>query len=160
MDTLYIVRHGQAMDKQEDPERPLNQVGREQAEKLAAQLKEKGVSVAAAWHSGKKRAEQTAEFLAAATGPEPVQARFGAGGITPVKRDGLSPSDPVQPIADALEGQAGPLIIVGHLPFVAKLTGYLAGANDEPLGKFGECGCVCLEREPGERWRIAWEIGH
>ena len=85
---LYLVRHGEALPREKDPERGLSDRGRQNAEKTAALLKGQDIEVEAVWESGKKRATQTAEIMAAA-----VTAK---GGV--VQRSGMSPNDPVIPI--------------------------------------------------------------
>src|SRR5512139_2014144 len=89
---LYLVRHGEALPREVDPERGLSNEGRQEAEKVAAFLKGLAIEVEAVWESGKKRATQTAEIMASA-----VRSK---GGI--VRRSGIDPNDPVEPIAEKL----------------------------------------------------------
>ena len=42
---LYLVQHGQAVSKEEDPERPLSEQGREDVRRVATRLGEAGVRV-------------------------------------------------------------------------------------------------------------------
>src|SRR4030095_10020237 len=85
--TLYLVQHGEAKAEAEDPERPLTARGRDDIGRLAALLARTGVRVARLAHSGKRRAQETAELLAAAVA------------ATPTARSGLAPNDPVAPLA-------------------------------------------------------------
>ena len=147
MTALLIIRHAQAKSKDEDPERGLNDTGVAQAEKLGAHLKEKGVTVATTWHSGKKRARATAEIVAGVLGVP-----------APVARDGLSPNDPIVPIADLIETENEPLMLVGHLPFVSRLVGYLTTGKDEAIIDFGEAAAAYLERDDDGRWHLAWQF--
>lgn len=62
---LYLVQHGEASAKTVDPERPLTELGRTDVEQLARFLGEAGVRIERVMHSGKLRAVQTAECLAA-----------------------------------------------------------------------------------------------
>lgn len=61
---LYLVQHGEAVSKQEDPERPLSEQGTRDVQAMAGFLKHAGIKVVRVWHSGKRRAEQTAIILA------------------------------------------------------------------------------------------------
>jgi len=61
---LYLVQHAKAASKQEDLERPLTEEGRRDVQRVAAFIKPLSICVDYLWHSGKRRAEQTAGFLA------------------------------------------------------------------------------------------------
>lgn len=145
---LYIVRHGQAASGQEHPERPLTEKGRADVTKLAEFLKPMNISVDAVWHSGKTRAEQTAEILASAV----------HGKIDITKRKDLSPDGPVEDIAAELSASDKNIMIVGHLPFVTRLLSYLTiGKEDEAAG-FNESALACLERDHGGKWWLTWMV--
>ena len=66
---LYLAQHGEACTKDIDPERPLTDQGREDIERLAEFLARAGIEVARVIDSGKLRAAQTADLLAAAVAP-------------------------------------------------------------------------------------------
>jgi Histidine phosphatase superfamily (branch 1) len=66
---LYLMQHGAALAKDVDPARPLSEQGEQDVRRIAAFLARAGVGVGRIWHSGKRRAEQTAELLAAALPP-------------------------------------------------------------------------------------------
>ena len=75
---LYLVQHGEALTKEADPDRPLSEAGRANVEHLAGFLAGRSLRVARVLHSGKTRARQTAEILAAALAPDaPVEAGDG-----------------------------------------------------------------------------------
>ena len=63
---VILVRHGEALSKQEDPARPLSDRGRNRAETTARWLASIGLPVGEIRHSGKARARETAEIVAAA----------------------------------------------------------------------------------------------
>jgi phosphohistidine phosphatase len=68
---------------------------------------------------------------------------------------GLAPLDDVQPVADALGRESQPVMLVGHLPFMARLTGLLlTGSADNQVVRFRMGGIVCLSHE--DRWQVAW----
>jgi phosphohistidine phosphatase len=146
---LYIVRHGMAASAAADPQRGLTQAGKAQVESVAKQLKSLDVTVDCLWHSGKARAEQTAEILAEAiTVKEGVTAHAG-----------LGPNDHIGPIRDEIESAGQDIMIVGHLPFVAVLTSILlTGSQSNWPINFNEATTVCLERQSEGHWQDKWVI--
>jgi phosphohistidine phosphatase len=146
---LYLVQHGDAVPKEVDPERPLSEQGRADVRGVAAFLARAGVRVSAIRHSGKKRAEQTAELLAAAVG----------GGARAARVSGIDPLDPVADFAQTADEWTQDTMVVGHLPFVGKLVSQLV-VGDEAAStvSFRPGSVVCLEREPEGGWSVAWMI--
>jgi phosphohistidine phosphatase len=133
---LYLVRHGEAIPESEDPSRPLSEAGRLQVERLARWAAAAGIGVPEIWHSGKRRAEQTAELIAAQLRPAPKIAAV----------QGLAPNDPVQAIADRL-GQDTPRMLVGHLPSLERLVSALiSGRNDLPVVRLDASALAVLAR--------------
>ena len=142
---LYLVQHGEAAPKQADPERPLTPQGRTDVAGLADFLRTRGVTAARVVHSGKLRAAQTAEILAAALAP----------GVTPEAESGLDPKDPVGPFAARLAGRREDAIVVGHLPFMARCVAVLvAGSEDAELVAYRPGSVVALERQDDGGWQI------
>src|SRR5207244_10389301 len=111
---LYLMQHGEATTETEDPARPLTETGRAVVERAAARANAADVRIDRCVHSGKLRAEQTAEVLVGALGSDRS--------IEP--RDGLAPNDPVAPVADWLRDAAdsSSIALVGHLPFLGRLV--------------------------------------
>jgi phosphohistidine phosphatase len=145
---LYLVRHGEAIPRSMDPARPLSEQGRSEVRQVAAFAARLGLAVGQIRHSGKARAEQTAVLLAEALSPP-------AGLVTV---SGLGPSDDVRPVAAALAAESQPVMLVGHLPFLARLTGFLlAGDAEKEVVRFHTAGMVCLVHEDG-RWQVAWVL--
>jgi phosphohistidine phosphatase len=118
---LYLVQHGEAVSKAKDPERPLTPQGRQDVARVAAFARRAGVEIHQVWHSGKRRAEETAGILAQQL--EPV------GGM--VAREGLGPNDHVEPVAELMKRETRSLMLVGHLPFMERLAGLLVGGDAE-----------------------------
>jgi len=67
---LYLVRHGEAYPETVDPSRPLTDKGKSETQKIANCLKQTQINIDLIVHSGKKRAEQTAEILKNALNPK------------------------------------------------------------------------------------------
>jgi phosphohistidine phosphatase len=144
--TIYLVQHGEAVPEQLDPERPLSGHGAEDIERLAGFLAHQKVSVKRVLHSGKTRARQTAETLATAVlskgEPEAVE--------------GLKPRDAAKDFARRLEHEQGDLLVVSHLPFLAKLAARLiSGQEERPCVAFTPGTLVALEKTPGEEWVVS-----
>ena len=145
---LYLVRHGDALTKEADPKRPLSPTGRAEAQRIAAFAERIGVRVEEIRESGKLRARQTAEILAERLGPKD--------GI--VTTEGIGPEDDVYSFARELAIETRPILVVGHLPFLARLTSQLVAGNpDRPLVLFRCAAMVHLERE-GRRWTIEFAV--
>jgi phosphohistidine phosphatase len=146
---IYLVQHGEAVPAEVDPERPLSAAGEADVRRIAAVLRGSGVGVARILHSGKRRAEQTAQILAGALGPE----------VRPEARAGLNPNDPTAPVAQEAAGWEQDTMLVGHLPFMARLADRLI-ASREDLGvmAFRPGSVVCLERTDQVAWTIAWML--
>lgn len=147
---IYLVQHGEAKPKDADPTQPLTERGRQEAQRVAAFAKRLGLEVRQIRHSGKTRAEQTAVILGEALSPPD--------GV--VTASGLAPLDDVQPVADALAREPQPVMLVGHLPFMAKLAALLVtGGPDRFVVRFRNGGIVCLAHEEGEdTWLVAWVL--
>ena len=147
---VYLVQHGEAKPKDADPTRPLTEWGRQEAQRVAAFAERLGLEVRQIRHSGKTRAEQTATILGEARSPPD--------GV--VAALGMAPLDDVQPVADALAREPQPLMLVGHLPFMARLAGLLVtGDPGHSVVRFRNGGIVCLAHEEGEdTWLVAWVL--
>jgi len=69
---LYLMQHGEARPEQEDPARPLTDRGRAEVERVARAAARLDLGIAQVIHSGKLRARQTAEIVAACLEPAPA----------------------------------------------------------------------------------------
>jgi phosphohistidine phosphatase len=146
---IYLVQHGESRPEEEDPQRKLTDEGVRSVQKVARFLRPLGLNLESVWHSGKHRAQQTAEILAGA-----VSASQG-----PLQRDGLAPKDPVAPLKQAIEQSAGDLMIIGHLPFLGKLAALLLADDEDAEIVAFKFGCVvCVERTEDGPWKLAWMI--
>ena len=145
---ILLVQHGKNLPKEIDPEKGLSPEGRKDVERIAEMMCNYRVSVSEIWHSGLKRARQTAEIFAARLGSV----------LEPLKRDGLAPLDDVTGLNLNPDEN---LMIVGHLPFMERLVSFLvAGSPDRPpVVKFQNGGVVALDKndETGS-WYIRWTL--
>ena len=146
---LYLIQHAQAASKEVDPERSLTEDGRRDIQKVAAFIKPLNLSVDFLWHSGKKRAAQTAGILA-----EVVQVE-----TETTARDGLAPNDDVAVIKNEIETVQQDIMLVGHLPFLSKLASLLlTGGESTGAVAFRNAGIVCLDRFDENQWQLNWMI--
>ena len=148
---VYLVQHGLSLPKDEDPERGLSEAGIADVKRIAAVAKGYEVPVASIFHSGKKRARQTAEIFASALNP--------GSGVT--EMTGLSPMDDVQVFSKNLSPQdKDNRMFVGHLPFMEKLTAFLITRDEKrPVFQFQNGGIVCLGQYGDQGgWVIKWTL--
>ena len=146
---LYLIQHGKPETKEVDPDRGLTDEGRVDVERVATflggSLLRGGVPIR---HSGKTRARQTAEILAAAF---PL--------IEFAESDGLAPLDDPEIWASRIDQAEHDVALVGHLPNLARLTSLLlCGDEERGVVEFSNGGVVCLERGAGGRWALLWSV--
>jgi len=147
---LYLVQHGEAKRKEEDPDRALTDTGKDASEKVACFAAEQAqVSVDAVFYSGKTRAQETAEIMAAYLCP--------VKGVSE-KKD-LSPNDDPKVWAARLKENLEDIMLVGHLPHLSKLASILlTGNEEEAVIDFQNSGIVCLKRDDTGQWRLSWIV--
>ena len=144
---LYLVQHGRAKTEDEDPERPLTDRGADEVARVAGDAVERfDVRATRVLHSGKTRARQTAEVW---------------GGLLDARvepADALAPNDDPTTWVERLDvrkGVADELVLVGHLPHLARLTGLLVTrVSDHPVVGFRPGGLVGLE-PAGTGWVVS-----
>jgi phosphohistidine phosphatase len=143
---LYLMQHGEARPELDDPARPLTERGREEVDRVARWVARLGLRGLAIRHSGKLRAQQTAEIVA--------QRLAGPPDVAPLS--GLSPQDDPTLLAGVLEGKEGALLMVGHLPHLSRLASLLlVGDPARSVVAFRNAGLVHLAREAGG-WKLRW----
>ena len=106
---IYLAQHGLAVDKAEHAERPLSQAGIDQTKAIAKTLHGSKTPTSRIFHSGKLRAQQTAEIFANVMNITSTSAV-----------DGLSPNDDVELLAQHLN--VNNALYIGHLPHLEKLV--------------------------------------
>jgi phosphohistidine phosphatase len=146
---LYLVRHGEAKKETEDPAQGLTDKGGEDVRKTASAAFKLTPRLSEIYHSPKTRAQQTAAILAEHLKPE----------------RGMRPSDHLLPLDDPgvwasrVVGIDEDVMLVGHLPFLARLAGLLLCGNQETVCvEFGTASMLCLIRSGEGRWSVKWMI--
>jgi phosphohistidine phosphatase len=132
---VYLVQHGQAKSEDEDPPRPLTDRGVDDVTWVAHWAIDRfGVRPSRVIHSGKTRSRQTAEIWGRLIGVDPEEG------------DGLAPNDDPTTWVRRLAAEIGDVMLVGHLPHLAKLASLLlTGDADRQLVGFRQGGLVAAE---------------
>ena len=144
---LYLVQHGPALTKEQDPARPLSEEGYELVQRSAAHAGRLGIRVREILHSDKLRAAQTA-------------AAFEASLRVPRREtEGLGPNDDVSRLRRDVQTMNDNLMVVGHLPFLVRLAAALLCQDESiPVVAFQQAGIIRLDRDEGGRWSLRWVI--
>lgn len=146
---LYLMQHGDALPEEVNRERPLSDRGRDDVARMARFLSIVGCRASRVHHSGKTRAWQSAEIMAEHMAP----------GVTPQAMPGISPNDPVAPVAQQLQGFSEDTLIVGHQPFMGRLAAQLlAGDSELPVVTYRQGSVACLEKHADGGWSLCWMV--
>jgi len=145
---LYLIQHGEAKSEAEDPERSLTAKG--ETEVVAVSKMAGGLQIRPSkiYYSGKLRAKQTAEIIAGAL-------KISDSLVQPAP--GLNPNDDIHPWVERISKEREDLMLVGHLPFLEKLTSFLL-CGDEKAGLvlFRYGAIVCLDQKGDKGWAVRW----
>jgi phosphohistidine phosphatase len=145
---LYLIQHGEAKPESEDPERSLTARGEEEVKKISIAAKRLNIRPSKVFHSGKMRARQTAEIIAG-------DLQIPAQSVQAV--EGLNPNDRVLPWVERISREREDLMIMGHLPFLEKLTSLLlCGEENARVVLFRYGAIVCLEQKQDKGWAVRW----
>jgi phosphohistidine phosphatase len=147
---LYLVQHAEAATKEENPDRPLTEKGRNDIFKTARFVSSNmKIQVPAILHSGKTRAKESAEILAIS-----IKAPKGV-----LEVEGLNPKDDVSIWVNKLSEAKNDIIITGHLPHLSKLASQLVcGNEDQNVVEFKNGCMVSLFRDESNKWSVQWMV--
>lgn len=145
------MQHGLAAAAQVDAQRPLTAAGRGEVASVCARAAGCGVRLDRIVHSGKLRAEQTAEILADSLGCPVVEE---VAGLNPNGDVRLAAHDLVDRMAE------GSLALVGHLPFLDRFASLLVAQEPEAqVVAFRNGGLVKLVPSSlGGEFAVAWVL--
>ena len=116
---------------------------------IAEFIKPLNLSIDYIWHSGKTRAQQTAEVLVEAVDIRKEMSAY----------DGLAPNDDVKIIKDEITSNNQDIMIVGHMPFVSRLASLLLAASESSgTVAFRQGGIVYLNYSDENQWQLSWMI--
>lgn len=149
MAKLYLVQHGKQVPEEENPEEPLSQEGKMDCEKVAKFAGSAGIKVSDIFHSVKLRAKETAEIY----GNHLMQ------GKEVKEKQGLNPMDDVNEWTGKIGEYSGDLMLIGHMPFMQKLSSLLiTGDFEKPVYRFQQGGILCLEKDEKGNWVILFAV--
>ena len=144
---LYLMRHGDALSSQQDPERGLSERGKDNIVKIAKHVQQQKITFEHIYHSEKKRAKQTAEIMAEIISPE----------IKINVLQDITPTDDPILVFDEINSWDEDTLVTSHLPFIPNLISLLTGQDAFLTSISFETGTiVCLEKQSGTRWKINW----
>ena len=142
---VCLVHHADAASPAVDPQRPLTERGHRQAQAVAERIRAEQFVPAAIWHSGKLRGRQTGEACLRLCAP--------FADFRMVR--GLQPEDPSEWMRDEIAAETRDVMLVGHMPHIARLTRMLCASSDIP--SHGAIGFERVDDEP-RRWREVFRI--
>lgn len=147
---IFLVQHGEAKAKDQDPQRPLSEKGLNDVRRVAAFItKRKNIEVKSILHSGKTRAQQTAELLAEYLNP--------SNGVEEV--EGLEPLADPSIWVSRINETKDDIVLVGHLPHLSRLSSHLLFQDEsKDIIDFKMGGIVCLEKEKSGIWLLGWML--
>ena len=146
---LYLVQHGEAMNKDINAERPLTEKGHSDIKKISDLFTQADITLTQIIHSGKLRAKQTAEYFVK---------NISGSSLTKVNNN-INPNDDLQPLMQQLKSWDKDTLMVGHLPYLAKVVSQLTTDNETSLSvSFKPGTVVCLQRDDKMHWQINWMI--
>lgn len=144
---LYLMRHGEYVVS--DLKAPLSEKGKMEIDEIASFLARLSIPATTIFHSGKLRAEQTAGLLAKGFVCDKP----------PQLRSDINPDSDVGNLVNEISTWDEDIVLVGHLPFMSRLTSKLVTGNENrELVSFEPGTIVCLENIQYERWLIDWVI--
>jgi len=145
---IYLVQHAEAKKEEEDPERGLTEKGIKDLKKIGNFIQKLNLKVSKIYHSGKKRAYQTAEIL-----KEYLKLENSV-----EKIDGIAPMDEPELIFEKIKNFNEDIIVVGHLPNLSKISSLLiSGDKSKEIISFKMGSILCLEKKE-DFWVVNWFV--
>ena len=144
---LYLMQHALAYPAEEKPERPLLPEGIDMAKKAAAGIRKLGLSFELIVTSSKRRSQQTAALVAEGV-------RYPYSDI--LSSETVLPNASPQAVLDLLrEEDCDSVLIVGHLPHLAKLASHTLNGAELV---FENTGLTCLELAGGDSAKLIFHL--
>lgn len=127
---LYLMQHALAYSAEEKEQRPLNPAGIEQAKAAARGIKKLGLRFDLIVASPMRRSQQTAALIAEGV-------RYPYSDI--LSTEAALPDQPPQALLELLqqEPQESRILVVGHMPQLAKLAALLLRGGELLIGHTG-----------------------
>jgi phosphohistidine phosphatase len=135
---IYLMQHGSAYSKDVDPDRQLSPVGREQIIKSAQAVRRMGLGFDVVLSSPKARARQTAGIICELIGYSEDEIA-----VTELLKATTGPAETIEFLKS--HKKKGALLVVGHLPNLAKVAGELLSPGNPPNIKFQNGGLTRID---------------
>jgi phosphohistidine phosphatase len=132
---IYLVRHGAAYTKEDDPERHLNKNGLDQCHMSGMALRRLDIKFDLVISSPKARARQTAEIIADEVGYPKDEIK-----VTETLEPTASPKDTTSYLNNFTEKNN--IMLAGHLPLLGNLASELLSESAQ-ISLYFEAGAVC-----------------
>lgn len=150
---IYLMQHGPALPKDQDPEEGLNPEGEARIHTSGQALKKMGVAFDAILSSPKKRSKQTAAIVAEEVG-------FPLEKIVETKKvKAMTPPEETVQVLSELSGVER-VLIAGHLPSVAEVASFLLTEGSKAAVQFEMGGCcrIDVQELPTHSGRFRWYL--
>ena len=150
---IYLMQHGPALPKDQDPEEGLGSEGKERIHAGGKALKKMGVTFDAILSSPKKRSKDTAAIVAEQVG-------FPLEKIIETKNvKAMAPPEATVQALSELSG-AQRVLIAGHLPSVAEVASFLLTEGSKAAVQFEMGGCcrIDVDELPTHSGRLRWYL--
>jgi phosphohistidine phosphatase len=150
---IYLMQHGPALPKDQDPDEGLNPEGEARIHASGQALKRMGIAFDTILSSPKKRSKQTAAIVAEEVG-------FPFERIVETKRvKAMTPPEETLQTLSELSG-AERVLIAGHLPSVAEVASFLLTEGSKAAVQFEMGGCcrIDVEELPTHSGRLRWYL--
>lgn len=150
---IYLMQHGPALPKEQDPEEGLSPEGEARIHASGQALKKIGVNFDVILSSPKKRSKQTAAIVAEEVGvpAEKIIETEKVKAMTP-------PEETVQALSELAEVKR--ILIAGHLPSVAEVASFLLTEGSKAAVQFEMGGCcrIDVDELPTHSGRLQWYL--
>jgi phosphohistidine phosphatase SixA len=155
---VYLVHHADALKAEQDPQRHISPMGREQSDRIGTRLHALGAAPVRILHSDKQWTIDTAVHVAA---------KLGLSDKTVKTAYPINTGDPLAPfLADivAANDAKGDIMMCGHVDYLLRAASQLVcGDETRKVVEFkpGNGTMVCLEGQ-GKDWAVtyAWRQDH
>lgn len=116
---ILLMRHAQALNTEQNPDRPLSSIGEQEVKKMAAWMHAMQIPVKSILHSSVLRSQQTAQAVGEKLG------------IQPTLMSALNPDESVVTLAGIIGNLESHTLLVGHLPNLALLSNLLLTYDEQ-----------------------------
>lgn len=145
---LYLIRHGEYIDADKDPQKSLSNFGKSEIQKIANYLKSKNATPTEIWHSNKKRSIQSAEIFSQTLNIK-----------NSIEKRGVAPLDNAAHIIPNIEALDTNILLTGHLPSLSNIAStLLSGRPNTHTFPLKTAQCLCLEKDTNGIWQLLWDI--